>query len=124
MFTWQSGSSSNKFELSDVNSESFSIDEYDTHASGVLIHQKLKKMDLDYCIAAKKTVRLILQVNRIIKLSSFKYFQDDTSITYSCQFYPNNEKSGHALWMDLLADGQLNNNKCIFAKFKFFVLLK
>ena len=57
MFTWQSGSGSNKFELSDVNSESFDINENQTQASGVLIHQKLKRMDLDYCIAAKKTVR-------------------------------------------------------------------
>ncbi len=57
MFTWQSGSSSNKFELSDVNSEPFDFDdENGTNSSGVLIHQKLKKMSLDYCIAAKKTV--------------------------------------------------------------------
>jgi non-lysosomal glucosylceramidase len=59
MFTWQSGSGSDRYELTDVLSESFDINEYDTKASGVLIHQKLKKMNLDYCIAAKNTVRQI-----------------------------------------------------------------
>jgi non-lysosomal glucosylceramidase len=56
MFTWQSGSASNMFDLSDVSSESFELNDYQTQASGVLIHQKLKKMNLDYCVAAKKTV--------------------------------------------------------------------
>ena len=42
----------------------------------------------------------------------FIYLKNDNSITYSCQFYPNNEKSGQALWMDLLADGELENKKC------------
>ena len=56
MFTWQSGSAGKTFELTDVTSESFDINEYTTEASGVLIHQKIKKMALDYCIAARKTV--------------------------------------------------------------------
>ena len=56
MFTWQSGSSSNKFDLCDVTSDSFDINENQNQATGVIIQQKLKKMDLEYCISAKKTV--------------------------------------------------------------------
>lgn len=52
MFTWQSGSASNKFELKDVKSKSFN----DLNVSGVTLSQKLKNMALEYCIAAKKTV--------------------------------------------------------------------
>lgn len=57
MFTWQSGSSSDKFELTDVSSKSFTdYVNYNTSISGVCINQKLKNMPLEYCIAAKKTV--------------------------------------------------------------------
>ena len=60
MFTWQSGSASNMFELSDVSSESFEINDYQNQVNGVLIHQKLKKMNLEYCVASKKTVNHFL----------------------------------------------------------------
>jgi non-lysosomal glucosylceramidase len=62
MFTWQSGSASSKFELSDVSSKSFvnfaSKPIFDTPGaiSGVCINQKLKGMPLDYCVAVKQTV--------------------------------------------------------------------
>ena len=57
MFTWQSGSCSDKFELANVSSQSFSnFNNFDTQISGVSINQTLKKMPLEYCIAAKKTV--------------------------------------------------------------------
>lgn len=57
MFTWQSGSSSSKFELKDVRSKSFEDDI--NNISGCVISQHLKNMPLDYCIAAKKSVNLI-----------------------------------------------------------------
>ena len=56
MFTWQSGSASSQFKLSDVYSEPFEHGNYGVHASGVCIKQKLNDMPLSYCIAAKKTV--------------------------------------------------------------------
>lgn len=58
MFTWQSGSSSNQFELKDVKSKSFSDSSSanNIHTTGVIISQKLKNMHLEYCIAAKKNV--------------------------------------------------------------------
>ncbi len=57
MFTWQSGSASDKFELSDVSSKSFSnYKNNDTNISGVLLSQKIKNIPLQYCIAAKNTV--------------------------------------------------------------------
>ena len=59
MFTWQSGSSSDKFKLTNVSSKSFKqYNNYDTNISGVLINQNLKDMPLEYCISAKKSVKL------------------------------------------------------------------
>jgi len=56
MFTWQSGSASNRFELNDVKSKSFNELRNDLNLAGVVINQTLKNMSLEYCIAAKKTV--------------------------------------------------------------------
>lgn len=61
MFTWQAGSASDKFTLTDVSSRSF--DNYTNSnqtIAGVSISQKLKNMPLEYCIAAKKNVILNL----------------------------------------------------------------
>ena len=59
MFTWQSGSSSDKFKLTNVSSKSFKqYNNYDTNISGVIINQNLKDMPLEYCISAKKSVKL------------------------------------------------------------------
>ena len=57
MFTWQSGSASEKFELTDVSSRSFVKLDSDIQAEGVIISQKLSKMPLEFCVAARKTVR-------------------------------------------------------------------
>ena len=54
MFTWQSGSCSNRFELKDVKSKPFESSANNTNLAGVLLNQKLKNMPLEYCIAAKK----------------------------------------------------------------------
>lgn len=57
MFTWQAGSSSNKFELSDVSSKSFSkYVNFNESITGVKINQKLKNMPLEYVIAARNNV--------------------------------------------------------------------
>ena len=58
MFTWQSGSSSDQFELKDVKSKSFSDSSSTNHINmaGVILSQKLKNMHLEYCLAANKTV--------------------------------------------------------------------
>ena len=57
MFTWQSGSSSDKFKLTDCSSKSFSnYKNNNTNITGVLINQKLKDMSLQYCIAAENNV--------------------------------------------------------------------
>ena len=61
MFTWQSGSASDKFELSDVSSKAFNgYSNFDTNISGVILSQKIKNIPLQYCIAAKNTVRYIV----------------------------------------------------------------
>lgn len=57
MFTWQSGTPSNKFELKDVKSKPFENNSPNgTNLSGVLLSQKLKGMPLEYCVAAVKKV--------------------------------------------------------------------
>ena len=57
MFTWQSGSATDRFKLTDVSSMPFTkYVNYNTEISGVLIDQKLKNLPLQYCLAAKKTV--------------------------------------------------------------------
>jgi len=57
MFTWQSGSASDKFELTNVDTKGFSdYKKFDTNISGVLLSQKIKNIPLQYCIAAKNTV--------------------------------------------------------------------
>ena len=57
MFTWQSGSASDKFQLENVESRSFrDFRSHDTSITGVVISQTLKKMPLEYCISAKQTV--------------------------------------------------------------------
>ena len=89
MLTWQSGSASTKFELTDVKAVPFEHTNYGVTNAGVLLGQKLKDMPLEYAIAAKKS--------------------DHCSITYDCQFYPNNEKSGTQLWQDLYDYGHLTN---------------
>lgn len=93
MFTWQSGSASDKFELTNVRSAPFDLNGDEVPISGVKIHQRLRNMPLEYCIAAKKS--------------------DNCRITYNCQFFPDVEQSGRDLWMDLMNDGHLNNNKCM-----------
>lgn len=61
MFTWQSGSASDKFELTNVDTKAFSdYKNFDTNISGVLLSQKIKNIPLQYCIAAKNTVILEL----------------------------------------------------------------
>ena len=52
MFTWQSGSASNKFELKNLDSRSFEKN----GIAGIVLSQSLKNMPLDYCIAAIQTV--------------------------------------------------------------------
>jgi non-lysosomal glucosylceramidase len=67
-FTWQSGSASAKFELTDVVSSSFKdYTSNSTQISGVIINQKLKNIPLEYCISAKKTVTKFLE-NSIKKI--------------------------------------------------------
>ena len=44
----------------------------------------------------------------------FEIFQNKNNITYCGQFYANDEKSGSALWLDLLNDGELDKNRCMF----------
>ena len=57
MFTWQSGSASDKFELSDVSSKAFvDYNNFDNSITGVIIDQKIKGIPLQYCVAAKNTV--------------------------------------------------------------------
>jgi non-lysosomal glucosylceramidase len=110
MFTWQSGSASDKFSLSDVKSEPFeNYNNNGTSISGVLINQKLKNMPLQYCIAAETS--------------------DKCCVTYNCQFYPDDEQSGLSLWNDLINDGQLNNinyesSKCRNSKLTIAVCAK
>ncbi len=53
MFTWQSGTSGKTFQLTDVKSEPFKCSNFDVDASGVVLGQKLKNMNLDYCVAVK-----------------------------------------------------------------------
>jgi non-lysosomal glucosylceramidase len=92
MFTWQSGSASDKFELSDVSSKSFeNYESNGANITGVKINQKLRNIPLEYLISARKT--------------------DNCSITYNCQFYPDNEESGTQLWYDLLNNGNLSNKE-------------
>ena len=52
MFTWQSGSASNKFELKRFDSRSFEKN----GIAGVVLSQSLKNMPLDYCLAARQSV--------------------------------------------------------------------
>lgn len=107
MFSWQSGSCSDKFELSDVISRPFdSHEQYDTEISGVVIDQKIKNIPLQYILAAKKTRNI--------------------DVTYNCQFYPDNEKSGTSLWEDFEKDGKLDNIMCkyILKKILFFIASK
>ena len=60
MFTWQSGSSSNKFKLTDVTSKSFNeTNSSDVNLTGCMINQKLKNMPLEYCIGVEKKVFFI-----------------------------------------------------------------
>ena len=93
MFTWQAGSASDKFELTEVSSKSFTnYSNFNTCCSGVTISQKLRNMPLDYCIAVKNS--------------------ENCKVTYDCQFYTDNEASGSQLWLDLLDDGNLNNKEC------------
>jgi hypothetical protein len=93
MFTWQSGSCSDKFKLSDVTSKPFErYKQFDTEISGVIIDQKLKEIPLQYILAVKKT--------------------PNVNVTYNCQFYPESEKSGTDLWDDLKHDGKLDNILC------------
>lgn len=57
MFTWQAGSSTDKFQLTDVSSHSFeNYANYNTSVSGCVIKQKLRDIPLEYCIAAKNSV--------------------------------------------------------------------
>lgn len=55
MFTWQSGSSTNRFEIR--NSRSKFVDE--PHLSGIILSQSLKNIQFDYFLCAKKTVSII-----------------------------------------------------------------
>jgi non-lysosomal glucosylceramidase len=73
MFTWQAGSGSDKFDLTDVNSKPFT--EYNSSnatVTGVTINQKLKNMPLEYVIAAKKTVNKIRESFFLIVDEGFK----------------------------------------------------
>lgn len=93
MFTWQSGSASNEFKLSEVKSGSFEHTEYGKSACGVLISQKLNTMPLEYCVAADKK-------------------SGECEVTYDCGFDPTDLESSTTLWMDLLQDGSLDNREC------------
>ena len=110
MLTWQSGSSSNKFSLTNVSSMPFesyksakhlaNIDtrngkeaknsNKESEISGVLLKQNLRGMPLEYCIAVKSDNT-----------------EQNVDVTYNCQFYPDDEQSGRNLWNDLLEDGSL-----------------
>jgi non-lysosomal glucosylceramidase len=58
MFTWQSGSASDKFEISNVSSSSFEMKGgVDSMIKGVVINQKIRNMPLEYCVSAEKTVK-------------------------------------------------------------------
>jgi non-lysosomal glucosylceramidase len=57
MFTWQAGSATDKFSLTDVSTRPFeNYINNNTAITGVSIQQRLKNMPLEYCIAAKKSV--------------------------------------------------------------------
>ncbi len=90
MLTWQSGTSGNTFALTDVKSVPFTHNNYGKDLSGVILSQKLKNMNLEYCIGVKN---------------------ENCEITYDCQFYPEDGDSGFKLWCDLLEDGRLDNKK-------------
>lgn len=95
MFTWQSGTSSNQFELTNVRSLPIeTYQNYGINITGVKIEQLYNKMLLEYCISAKNT--------------------ENCKVTYDCQFDPTNIESGTTLWMDLLQDGKLDNRKFVF----------
>jgi non-lysosomal glucosylceramidase len=63
MFTWQSGTSSNRFELKDVKSKKFEHLTTNLKTCGVLLKQNLKKMHLEYCVAAKKVDNRNIEIN-------------------------------------------------------------
>lgn len=94
MFTWQSGSASDRFEVNDVASNYYENEEFNVKSSGVTIDQILNGNKMTYVVGAKE--------------------DSNVKITKCCQFYPENEQSGSYLWMDLLDDGQLSNHPCKF----------
>jgi non-lysosomal glucosylceramidase len=93
MFSWQAGSATDEFEIDQIVSGPFELySAYETNVTGVVINQTINKMPLQYCVAAEATSKC--------------------QVTYNCQFDPTNCESGTSLWMDLLHDGSLDNNKC------------
>ena len=97
MFTWQSGSSSDKFEVTNVSASAFdSYTKNDPEISGVLLKQNLRGMPLEYCIGVKKSGEGVGEVD----------------VTYNCQFYPNDEQSGQNLWFEFIDKGTLRNKTC------------
>ncbi|CAF0772366.1 unnamed protein product, partial [Didymodactylos carnosus] len=87
MFIWQSGSASQEFSCTNVTHEFITT----SHGHGFSINQLLREMKLEYCVVAKQ--------------------ESDNSITVKTNFDPDSEKSGQALWYDLISDGQLDENQ-------------
>ena len=74
MFTWQSGTSGKTFKLTGVKSEPFNHSNYGADASGVILRQNLKEMNLDYCIGVKNVCApFFLLVFILTLLVTFKY---------------------------------------------------
>ena len=101
MFTWQSGSSTDKFELTDVSSAPFSSYKKEgQNITGMLLKQKLRGIPLEYCVSAKS--------------------DGDVNVTYCSQFFIDDEQSGQGLWFDLMSTGNLSNKSCKLADFSRF----
>ncbi len=71
MFTWQCGSATSRFVLSEVSSEPFELNEYNNTASGMILNQKFRDKQMAFCVAGHKTVNkkhffyLFTQMNNI-----------------------------------------------------------
>ncbi|CAF4096168.1 unnamed protein product, partial [Rotaria magnacalcarata] len=90
MFTWQAGSATNEFLCEDISHEPVHISDDDHNlsaASGVSIKQKLRDMQLEYCILGKKEL--------------------DNLVTTRTNFNLDSDVEGRSVWMDLIDDGRL-----------------
>ena len=57
MFTWQSGPSGKRIQLTNVKSMPFEHENFGASVSGVTLSQNINEMPLEYCISAQNSVR-------------------------------------------------------------------